>query len=297
MAETYKSMPLKTGLQTRRYGNPELIDVTNEFDWTLAPKTQYARANVASLTLTQYEMDANTLLANLIYWGKHLIKPGGNPYDGLYMAEKTGVVFQLPWFEEYHHNITQNWEDFKGLESTSLGEKAIKGWGVITNSPGIAINTQKIWKGGSRATIPYTLTLFNATEDSEKSIKQNQKFINRLIASTLHDQQGVTAVVPPAIYTMNIPGVRYSPACVISNLEISNIGTIVKYNSDTIEKGYVIPEAWRIKFSINELISESRQIFEGATKITARVKAITSGKATLAEAKAMGAAAVEKLKG
>ena len=270
MAETVQNkMPL-TVLSKRRYGNLELYNLTKDYDWTMAPKTDAARSNVASMYLTQFEMDANAMIANLMYWAKPLFNEQSSPYEGLYVANKTGVHFQFPWFEEYHHNITQNWEDFKGLESTQLGEGILKGWQLLTNSPGIAVNTPKVWKGGSRASIPYTITLFNTTSDPEKSIKQNQKFINRLIASTLHDQQNSALVSPPAIYTLFIPGVRYSPACVIAGLEITNIGTIIKYNSGTIENGYVIPEAWKIKFTISELISESRQIFDGATSGTSR---------------------------
>lgn len=252
----YGPMPLDS-LDSEKYGSGE-FDVLNEYDWTLAP-AKIGRKNVAPLILTQYEMNANTVLANLKYWVRPIFRETASPYEGLYRAQKTGINFILPWFEEYHHSIVQNWEDYKGLESTKIGERVIKGVELLTNSPGIAINTPKVWKGAARASIPYTITLFNATKNPQESINKNRKLIQRLIASTLHDQQNPILASPPALYTMEIKDVRYSPACVLSNLDIVNVGTMIKDPS-----GGVLPEAYRVKFTINELISESRQIYEGA---------------------------------
>ena len=279
MAENeYKPLPL-TELDEGIYGKnggkkDETYDLTHEYDWTLAPRT--GRDLIPSMTLTQYEMDSNALLTGLKYWFMATAAAGLNinrdPYRGMYIAKPTHIIFKFPWLEEYHHNITQNWEDYKGLESTKYGEMVVKGYAAITNAPGVAINTPKVWKGAARATIPYTITLFNATNDPNKSIAKNRRFINRLISSTLHDQKGFVSAGPPALYEMIIPGVRYSPACVLSNLEVSNMGTIITRN----KKGEVVPEAWRIKFTINELISESRQLFEGSMKKSSRVEAIVS---------------------
>jgi hypothetical protein len=265
----YKPLPLNE-LDEAVYGpaDSESYDLTHDYDWTLAPKK--GRDLIPSLTLIQYEMDANALLTNLKYWFQAVASTvsgdGRDPYKGMYIAKPTGVEFYLPWLEDYHHNITQNWEDFKGLESTKYGEDIIKGFAAITNSPGVAINTPKIWKGAARATVPYSITLFNATNEPSKSIAKNRRFINRLISSTLHDQKGFVSAGPPALYKMIIPAVRYSPACVISNLEVKNMGTIV-----VRKKGEVVPEAWKVSFTINELLSESRQLFEGSMKENSRV--------------------------
>lgn len=265
--EVSKPLPLKS-LDSSQYGEANAYDIVNDYDWTLSPREARGET-VAKMILTEFEMDSNALISNLKYWVKPVFDKNSNPYSGLYRAQPTGVIYEFPWFEEYNHTINQNWEDFKGLESTNLAETFKKGLSLLTNSPGIAVNTPKVWKAAGRATIPYRITLFNTTSNPSASISKNKKLINRLIASTLHDQQGPILAVPPALYTVDIPGVRYSPACVISNLEIYNKGVIVR------KDGNAVPEAYEIKFSLNELIVESRQIFAGVTgseKITAIVK-------------------------
>lgn len=249
-------LPL-TDLDPSKYGVIGIYDVVNNYDWTLAPSQ--ARDKVPIMKLVEYELDANALLASLKYWTRPIFKETASPYEGLYRANPTGVEYIFPWFEDYHHNITQNWEDFKGIESTSFGEKVLKGINILTNSPGISINTPKIWKGVARATVTYNITLFNTTTDSKASIKRNKALINRLIASTLHDQQNPILAGPPALYSLEIPGVRYCPACVLSNLIITNLGTFIKDETSSF-----LPEAYKISFTLNELITESRQVFEGA---------------------------------
>jgi hypothetical protein len=255
------------GLRPSEYGPAGIINVREYYDWTLAPAGYESRRDVPLLRLTQYELDANALLANLKYWTRPIFNDKSNPYEGLYRAKFTKVVFELPWFEDYHHNITQNWEDFKGLESTDIGEKMIKGAAILTNSPGVSINTPKIWKGAARSTVPYNITLFNTTGRSESIIK-NKQFVNRLIASTLHDQQNPVLAGPPTLYEMEIPGVRFCPACVISNLIITNLGVLIKTPIG------LVPEAFKISFQLNELISESRQIYDGATAGGVLIKSI-----------------------
>jgi len=275
MAEqvTAKPLPLNE-LDGDKYGAASQYDIVNEYDWTLAG--QDARTEVSELLLTQYELDANALLANLKYWTTPILSEQSNPYEGLYRAKPTGVSFILPWFEEYHHQVTQNWEDFKGLESSEFADKIVKGVQLLTNSPGIAINTPKIWKGAALADVPYTITLFNTT-GKQDSIEKNKKFINRLISSTLHDQQNPLLATPPALYSMEIKGVRYSPACVLANLTISNVGTMIK-----APNGEVLPEAYKVAFQVRELISESRQIFEGAIG-GSKVEAIVSSDGAVAQ--------------
>lgn len=269
---------------SNNYGEGGLIDVVNNYDWTLAPATELARDKVPIMFLKQYEMDENALQASLKYWTRPLVSSSArsNPYAGLYRAESTGVEFKFPWFETYNHHITQNWSDYSGGVSFAkkLGEK----YSQLTNTPGVSINTPKVWKGSGRAEISYNITLFNTTGSrSEESIKKNKQLINRLISSTLHDQISHVTASPPAIYTLSIPGVRYSPACTISSISVENIGTMIRRNQEAI------PEAYKVTFILSELISESRQIFEGKSAITAILGNLESDKLYQEEEKARDA--------
>lgn len=247
-------------LNSAQYGeNQGSYDILSDYNWTINGKR--LRGNIPHLKLRQFQIDGNLLLANLSYWTKHIVDQDArnNPYQGLYKARPTGIIFRFPWLNSFNHAITQNWGDFKGLENTALGDIMSKVVLYASDTPGVHINTPKMWTGPSQATIPYEITLFNTGEPAQivKNIDMNKKFINRLIMSTLHDQANAILALPPALYELEIQGVRVSPACVISNLQVENIGTIVLKNNRTV------PEAHRIRLTITELISESRQIFDG----------------------------------
>lgn len=256
----FKPMELNT-LTEKQYGqNRGEYDVTMDYNWTINGK-QARGKNIPYMKLTQYQMDGNLLLSNLNYWVKQITEPSdnNNPYNALYKARPTGITFKFPWLKDYNHTIGQNWGEYKGLESTAAGDILTKVAMYATNTPGIAVNTPKVWSGPNGVTVPYDIILFNTGEPTEidKNIDKNKKLINRLIMSTLHDQTNAILALPPALYEMQIPGVRVSPACIISSLDITNIGTLV------LKKGRTVPEAYNIKFTITELISESRQIFDG----------------------------------
>ena len=112
--------------------------------------------------------------------------------------------------------------------------------------------------------------LFNTL--SEEDTKKNLIFKRRLQMSTLHDQRTALLASPPAIFQVRIPGVRYSPAAVIAQLSIINVGQINMIPVDGVTMA--IPDAWGFNIRIAELIPESRQLMMAAANNTI-VRAIT----------------------
>jgi hypothetical protein len=245
------------------YGPVTDYDIIKDYNWTNSSIIE--KNKIPSMVLTEYQMDGNMLLSNIKYWVKQLAKDKdeatrNNPYANLYKAKPTGVSYTFPWFNEYHHQLTQSWGEFKGIDSTKYGEMFVKIATLAADSPGVAINTPKEWKGPSPATITYEIVLFNTGNPQEipYNISKNKQLINRLIMSTLHDQVNAIMALPPALFTLNIENIRYSPACVISSLDVTNIGVLIK------DGGEIVPEAYKVKFAITELITESRQLFDAA---------------------------------
>lgn len=277
-------------------------NIVEDYPWTITDSKQ--RINVPVIELIEFEQDVSTLYASLNYWYTQAAKSktltvSDNPYQGLYSAKETKARFIFPYFEEYDHNVSQTWDVSKGLlQDEKAGALATTIQNVqkaMQKAPGSNINQQRIWQGSAPATYTFNFHLFNTiggTSDNSKQIKANMVLRNRLLMSALHDQQTATMISPPALFTVKMPGIRYSPAAVISNIVVSNVGQMNQMNLDGV--GKIVPDAYKFAITISELIVESRQLLDSAVN-NRRIMAIDSSNrvaATVAEAGHPGQAAL-----
>jgi len=245
-----------------------VYNIVDDFPWTITKN----RTDVPRIILTEFEQDQASLYGQLKNWSNFILKED-NPYKGLYQAKPTGTVYTLPYFEEYDHLIAQNWEKYRGLTDWKPADALAKMYTgiqtLIGTAPVAAMNFPKIWSSSNTGSYTISFVLFN-TIDPKNDIDDNFEFKKRIQMSTLHNQVNTFLAVPPAIFTVLIPGVRWSPAAIISQLSVTNMGQI-----NYIDKRN-IPDAWKFDIQITELISESRQILDdelrqryGAGTITA----------------------------
>jgi hypothetical protein len=223
-----------------------------------------------------YQQTHSAAMENIKAWIARALPVGenvsSNPYKDLYTGDYK-MSMRLPYFNEYHHNISQNWEENQGVlgpvveAATKLATNVAK---LITPAAGILY--PKNYAGTQESSYSFTFYLINtyggadpATE-IKKNLDKNKEFIENLIAASLHAQVNSIVVMPPYIWEVYIPGVRWSPAAVINNLVVNNKGTM---NSgrilDGMAKNYIFPDAWEVTIGISELINESRSIYEDAT--------------------------------
>jgi hypothetical protein len=258
------------------------FNIVDDYSWTLTPKS--SRIGVPYIELTEYEQDEAMLWANITRW-LNLIKGTeegiNNPYQNLYHTEKTLTTFRFPYFEQYDHNINQNWEKTKGVQEYSLIEKltniATMREKAAKVAPGSTINQPQLWAGSGSVNYTINFHIFNTTGTSE-NIKNNQTFKYRLQRSTLHNQQSMIMSSPPAIFEVVVPGIRVCPAAVISQLVINNVGqmNLLSLNG----RDQIIPDAWEFQITMTELVTESRQILQSTIDGTGivPVKATTDTK-------------------
>jgi hypothetical protein len=141
-------------------------------------------------------------------------------------------------------------------------------------APGVSVNQPQSWSGAGNSEYTITFQLFNTIK--KESILQNIQLINRLVASTLHDQRTAILSSPPAIFEVTIPGIRYCPAAVIQQCVTDNIGQINQMSIEGLPSKVNVPDAYSVTLRITELIVESRQIFNAAvTNDFTKVKAIS----------------------
>jgi hypothetical protein len=249
---------------------PKIYNIVQDYPWTNTPSTN--RTDVPVIILKEYEQDVCTLWAQIAYWIDNLklneLEASENPYKSLYHAIETKAEYILPYFETYDHNISQDWQKTKGVANYSLAETALNIFSAIEKfrkiAPGTSINQPQVWSGSGAATYTVNFTLFNTGLASDQKslndiIRKNLNFKRRLLMATLHDQRTAILSSPPALFEVLIPGIRISPAAVISQLTVSNIGQMNQLTDiNNIEE--IFPDAWEFNIQITELISESRQI-------------------------------------
>lgn len=244
-------------------------DIVHNYKWTISQMSPEALAEIPIIHLVEYQQTVSGLAQQINYWAlqaQGVIRDlaawdnSQDPYKGLYVADATGAEFVFPFLENYHHTVTNNWGDNKGPLGEFVQNVIVPAAKVL--KPNAGIEPPKAWEGSSAVSYTFKFQLLNTVDgDWEK----NKTFINRMIMANLQNRLNSVASEPPVFYSIDIPGVRFAPVAVISNFTVSNEGQLNNI------KGQLIPDAYQLTFNITELISESRQIFDGVvtgSKIT-----------------------------
>lgn len=301
-------------MSTEEYGT--IFDVYSniKYRWTVSKRDEVLK-QVPYILLTEYRQDIAALLVSfdrfisltakggisqlkrMISGGTNAItgnldinpnkgwkEIGYNPYEDLYHGKKTGNVYRFPWYSDYHHMINNTWDDMTGALEAVISTTADKLNRFL--SPAGGLDTPKAWSTIEPGTFQFEFSLINTDFDSgdfNPGITNHMDLIDSLILANIPMRDGFLTMLPPCIYTLEIPGVRYSPACVITNLEINNIGQMNRYSlpdSETLEsvrrQDCIIPDEWKIRIVITELIRESNLIYKSLLDKDQQVIAIST---------------------
>ena len=248
-------------------------------------------AEIPRIELMEYELTNNALYSfsvRLQEQYKTLTSSddsSNNPYAGLYSGLPTGVFYKFPFFSPTVANSQTTWNENGQVAQTEAANAVI---GVATGlfdtvmnaasdlgnvSPSINQPKPMVWAGTSNGTVQFEFYLLNTNTGSERLWFNHWKLITYLRLSVLHNQRNAVFAVPPSIFTMNIPSVRYSPACYISNLSIDQLGHITPYTAlakvangltdqQLAQEELYIPDAWKVNITIQDLLPMSRQIIK-----------------------------------
>jgi hypothetical protein len=246
--------------------------------WTTTPYDKAKLAELPYIEMVGYQQTYSDAIVSLNFW-KERVTGDANPYKGLYMGEPRSTYI-LPFFSDYHHGVTQNWQENQGPlgELVKKATDALETVGKVVY-PAAGILYPKSYAGSQPATYTFGFTLLNTnagtspSDDIQNNILMNASFVEDFMADNLHDQNGALSVLPPLIYEVYIPGVRWAPAAVVSNVTITNKGSMNDGSVFGFEKGYIYPDAWDVQITITELINESKKIWADATRNTPHIGA------------------------
>lgn len=104
-----------------------------------------------------------------------------------------------------------------------------------------------------------------------KDIRRNWEFCYLLTYQNLANRKGINLLDPPCLYSATVTGYKQLPICYVQSFSITNVGTTRLINIDTgevSENGAVspyikmIPEAYRVQFTLQGLLKNARNIFQ-----------------------------------
>lgn len=214
------------------------------------------------IELVEYQQERNAVVNSLNYWSDFENKAAGHgsPYKDLYIATITNNIYILPYLMPFHHGISHKWA--QGPGPTVENYDPLK-WAVAKRAleaTWAGVEQPEAWTGQNLQSIDVDFYLIN-TYKPDEDIRKNIMFWYQFSHQNMQGRPDAITYVPPCIYTMNIPGVRYSPACVVEGLKISNVGAMHSHIVPGIAaRPFIVPDAWHIQFTIRELIKESREI-------------------------------------
>jgi hypothetical protein len=210
----------------------------------------------------------------------------GDPYDGIYNLASTGFEYILPFFTRdvfqktsmYGDTYSGDAEKQRGqieVENEDGVKQEIDTLEIIRNfaesnsqgirafaEPGLYIEKPKFYEFGQNPEqITFSFPLLNT--QSIEQITQNYQFIFLLTFQNSMFRKDRAAFIPPCIYEVLIPGIRYMKYAYVSELEIDFLGTrrmvdVVAPNlNGNTQLNTIIPEAYNVKITLAALHEES----------------------------------------
>jgi len=136
----------------------------------------------------------------------------------------------------------------------------------------VASESPQSFTGTGTDSIECSFYLYNTQELAD--IRKNWEFCYLFTYQNLANRKGINLLDPPCLYRALIPGYKQLPICWITGLSIVNIGStklidITTGNpvNSTTQGGpniKMIPEAYKISFTLESALKNSRNIFQYA---------------------------------
>lgn len=195
------------------------------------------------------------------------------PYLGLYILERTRFTYKLPYFTTKHNVRTANWdESFSGTGSNAITNLLSQPIDFVATfgtgspvfgalfEPGIYIERGKYYQAAPGAdSITFSFPLLN-TLNSE-SIQKNYDLLWLLFFQNSSFRKSKTEILPPCLYEVLVPGIKYMLHAYVSNITVEYLGTRRKISVANRGTGTsvdtIIPEAYNVRITINSLTTES----------------------------------------
>lgn len=190
-----------------------------------------------------------------------------NSYLSMYLTESTGFKYSFPFFEGKPHNINNSWQSSAQVKSpfTGYAEEAMNkadAYAATINimAPGTYIEKPKYFQYPTEGeSITMTFPLLNTIKKSSYvAYQQNYELLWLLAYQNKPFRTSFSRILPPKLYTVSVPGMKFLPYAYISNMDVQFLGSRRRLPVNT-PKGEIttsIPEAYQVSITFTSLIAD-----------------------------------------
>jgi len=191
-------------------------------------------------------------------------------YIGIYLTKKTGFKYVLPYFGNAGFSLTNSWASESqtspliAKQLVSQVMEAVDTGAATLNilQPGTFIEKPKYFQypsEGDSVTVTFPLLNTHNPYNNALPYQQNYELLWILAYQNKPYRTSFSRILPPKIYTLTIPGIKYMPYCYISNMTVDFQGT--RRNLDvTLPTGRTIkapiPEAYNVSITFTGLLAD-----------------------------------------
>ena len=257
-------------------GSPSDINVIKECAWAIFDGKSMAAKEVPSIRLIEWQPLGDQFLTKPRKFIEQLASGGGaggalDSYKDTYRAEKTGNKYTFPYFTSEMRSKSNNWQTDTTLsipaDILNYANKAISAAVPYINGIGagtLGIEYPKIWQGTDVGST-YTFDFYLHNTISEEQTASNWAITYMLSYNNSYNRQNLIVQDAPVLYQVLVPGIRYSPASSMKALQINMVGqmrSMSNMSSFGLPSNVIIPEAYHVVITMEDLFVESRQMMQ-----------------------------------
>lgn len=192
------------------------------------------------------------------------------PYKYLYLGEKTGKVFVMPYFEDKYFEGQSEWNTVDTVGDKFKATKELVSAvteGKWLADPGVYNLTPKMFSfdSTSRTSVNVKFPLLNTL--SVDSIQRNINLIFDLVTINKPTRKNPILNEVPSIFKVEIPGKAVYPYTYISAFTITHLGTKRLVDNITIagkNTSIIVPDAYMLELNISLLTEDSSNFIYAA---------------------------------
>ena len=190
-------------------------------------------------------------------------------YLGLYLTKPTGFKYAFPFFSGNPHNIKNSWQDSSQIKSMYADQLVEQGMKIVDTAaatinimqPGTYIEKPRYYHYPTEGeSISFSLPLINTIQKGTKlPYQQNYELLWMLAYQNKPYRTSFSRILPPKLYTVAIPGMKYFPYAYISNMTVDFLGTRRQLEVTT-PIGVAttsIPEAYMLNITFTSLLADT----------------------------------------
>jgi hypothetical protein len=190
-------------------------------------------------------------------------------YLSIYLTQPTGFKYSFPFFEGQPHSVTNSWQSSMQIKPKWAGSLVEDGMDFIDTAaatinamqPGTYIEKPKYFQFPTEGeSVTMTFPLLNTIRRKENLVpyQQNYELLWLLAYQNKPYRTSFSRILPPKLYTVTVPGMKFFPYAYISNMHVDFLGTRRQLPVNT-PKGQIttsIPEAYQVSITFTSLIAD-----------------------------------------